>query len=215
MGDRHVGGGLHLCRDALQGAPHEGPDRAPDDRPNIQDARHAQRRRVARLQRAALRQEDEVQGTFIITALHPPTTHWPHDPTIDKFVLLLLLQTYPSAIRQRMFSATTDAGFDLLMSFLAYDPKKRITAREALSHRYFTEPPLPREPGMIQTFPSLHEVTLPHSLTAQAVRPSRSCRLTLRAHVGPPAPSLSLLVRARGLARTLRVWRAASLAPTS
>ncbi|ELR14612.1 cdk10/11, putative [Acanthamoeba castellanii str. Neff] len=77
------------------------------------------------------------------------------------FVKKMKFKTYPSAIRQRMFSATTDAGFDLLMSFLAYDPKKRITAREALSHRYFTEPPLPREPGMIQTFPSLHEGTRP------------------------------------------------------
>jgi cell division cycle 2-like protein len=72
-----------------------------------------------------------------------------------------------------MFSATTDAGFDLLMSFLAYDPKKRITAREALSHRYFTEPPLPREPGMIQTFPSLHEVNQHSHRTRRATVRSR------------------------------------------
>ncbi len=29
---------------------------------------------------------------------------------------------YPSAIRQKMFSATTEAGFDLLMRLLSYDP---------------------------------------------------------------------------------------------
>ena len=60
-------------------------------------------------------------------------------------------------LRKKIGSATTDAGWDLLMRMLAWDPAKRITAREAINHRYFKEHPLPREPGLIQTFPSLHE----------------------------------------------------------
>ena len=31
----------------------------------------------------------------------------------------------------------TAAGIDLLMSFLTYDPERRITAEEALQHAYF------------------------------------------------------------------------------
>ena len=39
---------------------------------------------------------------------------------------------------------------------LTYDPSKRITAEEALQHRYFTETPLPKEPEMMPTWPSSH-----------------------------------------------------------
>ncbi|XP_035545101.1 uncharacterized protein LOC108982606 [Juglans regia] len=37
----------------------------------------------------------------------------------------------------------SDLGFDLLNSLLAYDPKKRITAKAALKHDWFHEVPLP------------------------------------------------------------------------
>lgn len=39
----------------------------------------------------------------------------------------------------------TEMGFDLLNRFLTYDPEKRITAEEALSHGWFCESPLPAE----------------------------------------------------------------------
>ncbi|KAF0686296.1 Aste57867_21902 [Aphanomyces stellatus] len=50
----------------------------------------------------------------------------------------------------------SEAGLDLLHSMLAYDPKKRITATEALRHPYFDERPFPKEVGMMPTFPSQH-----------------------------------------------------------
>lgn len=72
-------------------------------------------------------------------------------------------KSYAPSLRQRMFSATTEAGLDLLSGLLALNPSKRLTARAALSHRYFRESPLPREAAMIQTFPSLHDGRpLPH-----------------------------------------------------
>lgn len=40
-----------------------------------------------------------------------------------------LLKKYPQL--------TTKSGFDLLFKLLTYDPKKRITAKEALEHSYF------------------------------------------------------------------------------
>ncbi|KAJ3297997.1 cyclin-dependent protein kinase [Borealophlyctis nickersoniae] len=42
-------------------------------------------------------------------------------------------------------SATSEQGFKLLASMLEYDPEKRITAEDALSHPYFEEDP---KPGM-------------------------------------------------------------------
>jgi cell division cycle 2-like protein len=38
---------------------------------------------------------------------------------------------------------------------LTYDPEKRITAEEALKHPYFTESPLPKDPNLFNSFPSV------------------------------------------------------------
>lgn len=48
----------------------------------------------------------------------------------------------------------SDAGVDLLNKLLTYDPDKRITARQALRHPYFSERPLPRLPEYMPSFPS-------------------------------------------------------------
>jgi len=46
---------------------------------------------------------------------------------------------------------------------LTFDPKRRITAREALKHPYFSERPLPKSPSMMPTFPcKWDEVTKAH-----------------------------------------------------
>jgi len=64
---------------------------------------------------------------------------------------------YAGKVKNEMGVIAGEAGFDLLMRFLTYDPEKRITAKEAKEHRYFKEHPLPRDPSMIQSHPSLHE----------------------------------------------------------
>ncbi len=40
-------------------------------------------------------------------------------------------------LRKKSPSLTTKSGFDLLYKLLMYDPKKRISAKEALDHQYF------------------------------------------------------------------------------
>jgi len=86
----------------------------------------------------------------------PDETAWPGFSELP-YPKKMKFRKYPPRIRQTISSATTEAGFELLMRMLAYDPAQRITAREAINHQYFKEHPLPREPGLIQTFPSLHE----------------------------------------------------------
>lgn len=51
----------------------------------------------------------------------------------------------------------SDAGFDLLRSLLAWDPAARPTAAEALRHEWFREAPLPKDAGLMPTFPARHE----------------------------------------------------------
>jgi len=47
-------------------------------------------------------------------------------------------------------------GLDLLNRMLTYDPKKRITAQEALSHPFFKAAPLGKVTELMPTFPSVH-----------------------------------------------------------
>ena len=49
----------------------------------------------------------------------------------------------------------SDGAFDLMNRLLLYDPSRRITAFEALSHAWFEEPPFPKDPNLFPTWPSL------------------------------------------------------------
>jgi len=54
-------------------------------------------------------------------------------------------------VLRRFVPSLSDSGFDLLVKMLSLDPRKRITASEALTHPYFLEFPLP---AMIGSLPS-------------------------------------------------------------
>lgn len=58
-----------------------------------------------------------------------------------------------SIVRSK-FPTLTNAGAALLNSLLSLDPTKRPTAKEMLSHPYFTEDPRPKPTAMFPTFPS-------------------------------------------------------------
>ncbi|XP_062226006.1 cyclin-dependent kinase G-2-like [Phragmites australis] len=52
----------------------------------------------------------------------------------------------------------SEAGFDLLNGLLTYDPDKRISADDALKHKWFSEVPLPKSKDFMPTFPALNEL---------------------------------------------------------
>ncbi|KAH7286650.1 hypothetical protein KP509_32G016400 [Ceratopteris richardii] len=51
----------------------------------------------------------------------------------------------------------SEKGFNLLNRLLLYDPKKRITAEEALQHDWFKEVPLPKMKELMPTYPARSE----------------------------------------------------------
>lgn len=76
--------------------------------------------------------------SMIFKLLGPPTsTSWPGYSSLPVAKTISLPSPQPHQFRQK-FQHITSAGIDLLMSFLTYDPERRISAEDALEHPYFT-----------------------------------------------------------------------------
>eukprot|EP00298_Acanthocystis_sp_HF-20_P008396 c17656_g1_i1.p1 GENE.c17656_g1_i1~~c17656_g1_i1.p1 ORF type:complete len:368 (+),score=132.45 c17656_g1_i1:26-1129(+) len=56
---------------------------------------------------------------------------------------------------------TTEAGYNLLLRLLDYNPETRITAEKALAHPFFTESPLPQENVLIDTGGAIYPPRVP------------------------------------------------------
>ncbi|GMH38202.1 hypothetical protein BSKO_06086 [Bryopsis sp. KO-2023] len=69
----------------------------------------------------------------------------------------IVLPAYDSRTLKNDVPKASECAIDLLRGFLAYDPKQRLTAEEALQHPYFEEHPLPKPLGKMPRFPSLHD----------------------------------------------------------
>eukprot|EP00299_Pterocystis_sp_00344_P012501 c6008_g1_i2.p1 GENE.c6008_g1_i2~~c6008_g1_i2.p1 ORF type:complete len:381 (+),score=75.10 c6008_g1_i2:480-1622(+) len=69
----------------------------------------------------------------------------------------------PGRLREKLLATSytggcylSDLGLDLLQKMFCYDPENRISAKEALQHPYFDEPPKPKLPSQMPTFPETH-----------------------------------------------------------
>lgn len=84
----------------------------------------------------------------IVDILGTPGRHcWPRIDTLPDYPLWLASRRsehVPNTLRQWYTSrAHTEQGLALLDALLQYDPERRITARDALEHPWFSEEPLP------------------------------------------------------------------------
>lgn len=105
-----------------------------------------------------LNQMVEIMGT-------PREEVWKGFDELEYAKKIVLKKQYECRLRKRVLSfdafgrrtGLSEAGMQLMESMLCYDPKKRISAREALRHKYFREAPRAKDPAFIQTFPEDHE----------------------------------------------------------
>ncbi|MEW5307549.1 MAG: hypothetical protein WDW36_009937 [Sanguina aurantia] len=109
-------------------------------------------------------QSELAQLNEIISVLGTPTVEaWPGLTALPHYGKSQF-RVLPSTLRSRFTSAfggsaatLTEAGLDLMQAMLAYDPERRLTAHEALEHRWFKESPLPQKQALMPQFATLKE----------------------------------------------------------
>lgn len=86
-------------------------------------------------------ESDMDQLNVIFSALGTPTEQdW---PGFTKLASGATFEKKPKNDLSLLFSAASSEAIDLLQRMLAYDPRKRITSRESLSHPFFSSLPRP------------------------------------------------------------------------
>ncbi|KAI9302201.1 kinase-like domain-containing protein [Cunninghamella echinulata] len=95
---------------------------------------------------------DQVDKIFKLLGM-PTEKSWPGFKDLPHANNIAFIDQPTSNIRAK-FPYLTEAGMDLMLKLLTYDPDQRITAEEALKHPYFSESPLPKDPSLFQSWPS-------------------------------------------------------------
>lgn len=84
----------------------------------------------------------QLETTF--KALGTPTEAiW---PGMKKLPLYVDFENFPRTSLRALFTAASNEALDLLEKMLIFDPTKRISAENALKHKYFSESPRPTPP---------------------------------------------------------------------
>ncbi|KAF9531727.1 kinase-like domain-containing protein [Crepidotus variabilis] len=104
---------------------------------------------------------DQLKTTF--RALGTPTEEeWPGHTKLPDYITV---GQFPKPPMRDLFTAASADTINLLSKCLVYEPRKRITAREALSHPYFFALPYPTLP------PKLPKCSAQLAAAAAAARP--------------------------------------------
>ncbi|KAJ4713479.1 GPCR kinase [Melia azedarach] len=74
------------------------------------------------------------------------SSQWPDLAYLPDYVEYQFVAAPPL---RSLFPTASDDALDLLSKMFTYDPKARITAQQALEHRYFSSAPLPTDPDKL------------------------------------------------------------------
>jgi cell division cycle 2-like protein len=111
--------------------------------------------------------QDELdQLNRIFKILSTPTDEiWPGWSELPNAKKITFKKFTENKLKERFITSEgknllTESGYELLTRMLAYEPKKRISAREAIEHKWFKEDPLPCNPSDMPIFREINETDL-------------------------------------------------------
>lgn len=95
--------------------------------------------------KALFQAQDEIQQLHVIfqTLGTPTFEEWPNLADLPWYEMVKPHELYHSQFRKLYQSILSEKCYDLALRMLEYDPKKRITCKDALEHDYFKEDPKP------------------------------------------------------------------------
>ncbi|KAF5762744.1 putative protein-serine/threonine kinase CMGC-CDK-CDK7 family [Helianthus annuus] len=105
----------------------------------------------------------------------PKASQWPDMIYLPDYVEY---QFVPGQPLKTLFPMASDDALDLLSKMFAYDPKARISAQQALEHRYFSSGPPPTEPALLPRPPPKKESieSKPSDFGPTVLSPTRKSR---------------------------------------
>ncbi|CAI9767274.1 unnamed protein product [Fraxinus pennsylvanica] len=93
-------------------------------------------------------------GKIFVAFGTPKPSQWPDMIYLPDYVEY---QYVPGQSLRTLFPMASDDALDLLTKMFMYDPKARISAQQALEHRYFSSVPPPTEPASLPRPPPKKE----------------------------------------------------------
>ncbi|KLO14516.1 kinase-like protein [Schizopora paradoxa] len=88
-------------------------------------------------------QRDQLQKIFDIRGT-PNVAEWPMLKSMPEYQNMKRLEGYPDRLQEWCSSKIrSKEGYELLRQLFAYDPDKRLTAREAMNQKWFQDDPKP------------------------------------------------------------------------
>lgn len=84
----------------------------------------------------------------------PDTQDWPELKSYPNYPIVQKYEDvfYRCRLKER-FPTLSDSGIDFMKQLLEYNPRKRISAEQALRHPWFNEKPVPQDCRLMPTFP--------------------------------------------------------------
>lgn len=106
----------------------------------------------------------------------PKTSQWPDMHSLPDFVEF---QHCPPQPLRSLFPMATEDTLDLLSKMFAFDPKQRISAQQALEHRYFSSAPAATRPDLLPKPSKATKPSNPESPKPILLSPSKARRVML------------------------------------